>query len=494
MRPMRPLALTLLAALCLLGCDAPVQPLATPPGAPPADAEEPTSTATTESSTSTTTTTTPTTTDYVTTDPADLPPGLAWIRSNQPFISGLATHVGAPPLGEVNRYYDDFHATATHLWITGLPFEAEAWAAANHPDFRWLSWIEADGINPHTGTGVGDYPVTPGRIGYQIWDEPRNLDDVDAMMVGVDRVRQNDPDGLVVVNFGNADESISERDLYEYALQVLDPDVIAYDYYSSSHGEYERAGLIRELGLANDVPYWRYIDSFGDYGRHEPSHQDLRWGALLGLVYGFSGHTWFLYETDPGTAAVVYTTLFDNVGSWAHSPNALFWTAAGLNQELETYARTVNLLTSTDIRYIPETVLYMPDDTLPWSVGAGGDPWLTAVEGIHEGFLETQEWSIGFFEDDDGEAYFMVQNAAREGADFPLYRPRGDLRLGFDFGGAPPNVDSTRLTRLDAATGAVVDVPLTWLGGTEAELEWTLDAGDVLLLKYATGAPFAQMP
>ncbi len=494
--------------LLLAACAAPPPSAADPDMPDPADVPAGTTTAqapgTTTTSTSGTGGSSGSTTDpgtgtssgtaYVTVDPSTLPPGLGWVRANEPFVSGLVVNLGAPPADEVTRYFDDFHATAVHLWTTALPDEVDGWAAVNHPSFRWLCWLDMDGINPVSGVGVGDVPVVPGRIGYQVWDEPADYAAVDAMLPGVERVRQEDPDALVVINFGNPDDGIDPRDLYTYAIQLLDPDVIAYDLYSSSRGEYERAGLIRELALDHDLAYWRYINSYGDGSRDEPGPVDLRWAATLGLVYGYTGHTWFLYETDPVTAQTVYTTLFDGVGSWDHVPNADFQVVADLNLELRTYARTVNLLTSTDVRYVPQSVLYMPEDTPVWAPGAGGDPWLTAVESVSSSLLQPQEWAVGFFEDDNGERYFMVQNAARPLADWPLYRPQGDLRLEFDFAGAPANLDTTRLRRLDPATGQVVDEPLTWLGGPRAELVRTLDAGDVVLFKYATGAPFAQMP
>ena len=85
----------------------------------------------------------------------------------------------------------------------------------------------------------------------------------------------------------------------------------------------------------------------------------------------------------------------------------------------------------------------------------------------------------------------LETNAAdRESADWPVFlEPDADFRLAFDFGGA--SVDPTRLRAFDPTTGDVYDLPLSSTGPNTAELVVTLDAGDVLLFKYATGLPFA---
>jgi hypothetical protein len=52
-------------------------------------------------------------------------------------------------------------------------------------------------------------------------------------------------------------------------------------------------------------------------------------------------------------------------------------------------------------------------------------------------------------------------------------------------------VDKTKLLSLDKSTGKVTALPLTGLGGNKARRSVTLAAGDPVLFKYATGAPFA---
>jgi hypothetical protein len=65
------------------------------------------------------------------------------------------------------------------------------------------------------------------------------------------------------------------------------------------------------------------------------------------------------------------------------------------------------------------------------------------------------------------------------------------VRLGFDFSGAKdPGLDETQIWTLQKETGAVLPLPLTPDGEHTAHLDVTLPAGDPILYKYATGAPF----
>ena len=99
--------------------------------------------------------------------PTGLGRGQSWVRQNPMFISGLSVGMGAPPVAAVNGYYDDFHATATHLWANGLPVEATGWADAGHPGFRYVSWVDETGKSYNNALVLGGLAPLPGRIGYR---------------------------------------------------------------------------------------------------------------------------------------------------------------------------------------------------------------------------------------------------------------------------------------------------------------------------------------
>lgn len=56
---------------------------------------------------------------------SDLSRGLTWVRSNPMFITGLSVSVPEPSPAQVREYFDDFNASAVHLWSNGLPNQIE---------------------------------------------------------------------------------------------------------------------------------------------------------------------------------------------------------------------------------------------------------------------------------------------------------------------------------------------------------------------------------
>ena len=95
----------------------------------------------------------------------NLPRGLAWVRSNRMFISALTVSTGPPTAAQVSEYYDEFNATAAHMWNDGITNQLPGWQSAAHPSGRWLSWVEnhgtafngeSSGVSPQTRLGGSD--------------------------------------------------------------------------------------------------------------------------------------------------------------------------------------------------------------------------------------------------------------------------------------------------------------------------------------------------
>jgi len=413
---------------------------------------------------------------------APLPRGLAWVRSNPMFISALSVVMPPPTPAQVDAYFDDFDATAVHLWETGLPDRMDGWRAAGRPDLRFVSWVDADGTSRADGRLLGGYPAgVPGRIGYQISDEPRDLAELLAIGRGADAVRARDPDALIILNsIGGSTLST----MLDHAGRHLDVDVFCYDDYDRDDEVYQNMDRAREAGLRHRKPYWRYLNGFltSDGWATE---SDMRWDAFAGLTYGFTGHTWFLYQVPAGSP--LEPAFFTRQGDYDAPRSPRFAVAAEINRELARLGRAITQLTSTDVRYQAAVPLLQPLRTRRWSPGAGGDPYVTAFvpDGVHD-------LLIGFFADDAGEVYVMVQNPNHEGGDWPSDDAGAQtIEVHFDFAGAPPALDRARVEHLNKATGQVEPLPLVALGGQRAKLVVTLAAGDPVLFKYATGRPFA---
>jgi len=424
---------------------------------------------------------------------ANRPPlsrGVQWVRDNPMFISALTVNVGAPPVAWVNDYFDAFHATAAHLWANGVPIEEAGWASASNPHYRWVSWVASDGTSYADDQVIGGLTTPPpGRIGYQIGDEPADYATLLSWQPGIQAVHDADPQALLILNL--------MRDVGEYD-RVVDTfvgwggDVVSYDDYDRANGSYRSLARYRAAGLRNGVPYWRYLRSFSFAAGNDPplTESDLRWDAFSGLVYGYTGHSWFIYQIDPSNPDLV-PALFASKGDF-NSPKTASWSVvAQINAELVNLGRAVTQLTSTDVRYRASFGYTQPEGTQAWSAGAGADPYLIGVAAAPGNLLF--EFLIGFFFDDADEHYAMVQNVRHNHGDWPTdSNDSGTARLSFDFGGAPVSVQRNGVQSLDKLTGNVVDVAFTSVQGDSATLDVQLAAGDVFLFKYATGAAFAR--
>jgi hypothetical protein len=327
----------------------------------------------------------------------------------------------------------------------------------------WDPFLE---IFESTGNVLGGLEeAAAGRIGFQLGDEPGTVAALEAIEEGIAVLRQADPGALALTNFSYyapQREAVLER-----WVSTTDGDIqINSDYfYGPLH--YEVLERFRDAALDKGVPYWQYLNAYvgaesGFTRLH--SESDLRWQAMAGLVYGYTGHIWFLYQAaaqgHESATAWGGSVMHEVVGDWASPRTDLWETVADINSELANL-QPVTQLTSTDVRLI---LADLPDPERPlgtadWAPGAGGDPYLAEL-GPAPG-QAPMDVLAGFFVDDDGEHYAMVQNARHThslgvdedplpGADLP-----GLVHLAFDFTGAPFHVDRSRLEYLDVATGSV---------------------------------------
>ncbi|MBW1778318.1 MAG: hypothetical protein JRJ54_12090 [Deltaproteobacteria bacterium] len=413
--------------------------------------------------------------------------GIRWIRNNPMFLSGLTVSMGPPPARFVNDYFNGFHASAVHLWEDGLPREMDGWAAAGHPGFRFVSWVQPDGTSLTNGELIGGYPVAAtGRIGYQIGDEPMTWADFLQYETGFNAVRAHDPDALLILNFSFLAPEVDA--MLDHYGQHMDGDVISHDVYTWTSSVYAHLAKFRRAGLRYNKPYWRYLYSHYSDGEEAISESDLRWEAFMGLVYGYSGHTWFIYQIAENN--VLSPAFFTRPADFNAQKTRLWDVASRINAEMARLGKAITQMTSTDVRYVPASQYYIPPGAVPWSRGAGNDPYITDIAPAPG--QEYLEILVGFFRDDAGEFYVMVQNVRHTHGDFPINSDAsGTIRISFDFSGAPSGFDPTRILSLNKVTGTVDHVPLIAAGGNTAYVDIPVAAGDPFLFKYATGVPFA---
>lgn len=418
--------------------------------------------------------------------PSGLSRGRAWTRANPPFVSALSVVMGTPSRAAVEDYFGAFHATAAHLWTNGLPDEAKGWAASGAQPLRFVSWVQPDGTSSADGAVLGGAAGLPGRIGYQVGDEPMDLAELRAMGRGAAVVRAADPEALVVLNLapgiGGADAILAE------AAGMEEVDVLSMDFYSYGDDAYAMAAKVRQAALAGGKAYWRYLDGFRYASEGDPATEsDLRWDAHLGATLGYTGHTWFLYQIEP-TNPDLRPLFFEAMGDYGSPRAPPFAWAARVNLELANLGRTLSLLRSVDARYAAAGGTPGPAGVAAWAAGAGGEPFLQTVAPVG---APARDALVGLFRDDCDEPYVMVQNAAHA-AGAPPNDGGGSatFRLGFDFSSSgAEDLDRTAVLVLDPATGAIEERPLD-----AAALELTLPAGGAALFKYKDGRGFARQP
>jgi len=431
------------------------------------------------------------------TDPIH-PRGIDWVRNNPMFVSGLAVSSGAPSSSAAADYFNGFNANAVHLWANGLPTELGGWQNASPEPIRWVSWVDDYGKSVENNQVIGGLSANPpGRIGYQVGDEPgmhgNGLAELMELEIGVNAVRAQDPDALIIINFTFWADEIDP--MLDYFGSTMDADVFSYDRYAMDYKEHETLKLIRDAGIKWNKPYWRYLRSYheNNEGKRDYTEIDYRWHAFVGLVYGYTGHTWFVYMA--AAPHTVVSEFFPNQSGYNQNKESQWYWMAQINVEMNNLGRAITQLTSTAVRYLPGQSIYLPDGLVAWSPGAGGDPYITNIEVPAAGLSNVVDLAMGFFVDDSGEHYVMIQNQQHPNASWPIDNTKSiTYRVTFDFSSAPAGFDKTKLTYLDRLTGTLMELPLVTNPDGTAVLDHTLEAGDPILFKYSSGAPFALGP
>jgi hypothetical protein len=445
----------------------------------------------------------------------------AWLRLHPMPITSLVPSLPNPPGAVVDRYMEPFGANAVHLWMDGPP-QVEGWLQ-HRRGAGFITWLAPSGAIGQPGNALfwngsawvdsgqlmgGLAPNTPGRIGFQVGDEPTSVDQVNQILNGINRVRAVDPEALLFTNLSywvpdpSGADAAGRNQIIQAYLASPEVDLVSTADYNLDIAHYTVLKTFRNAGLAKGVPYWQYLNAYvGPETDCRVTHtqSDLLWQAMAGLTFGYSGHTWFLYQAAAGALHPTATQwggsiLNQPTGTWGSSPTPHHSMVGEVNRRLANLGKAITRLTSTDVRFLKGGHPLQPVDVQTYTPGAGGFPYLYEVgpaPGQHP-----LEILLGFFVDERGERYVMVQNA-RHTHSHRLGEPAipgssdiGTIHLNFDFSAAPPGVARDHLRVLRSADGVRGDLPLQDLGGNLRRANIILDAGDAVLLKFDTGRDF----
>lgn len=421
--------------------------------------------------------------------PIDLGRGHIWQRKRGVPVSGWVEQMKGPSPAQVDQFFDHFAASAVALGPEAIPDIETAWASAEHPSYGFLLRTHPDGtVEDASGQPWQNGWSRPGRIGYQIGPTLEPGDSVDTVLDAASAVRQADGQGLIVASV--SEDAAADRALLERLSAAGDIDVLSLGLVDRAE-PYAQLAAVRGAAVTTGKPYWRDIDAWrGTEDARPPSRSDMRFDAFVGLLYGFTGHSWSVYQT---ASLAPSSQLFVESGSFAADTTLQYDIAAELNRQLAIVNRTMPRLWSTGVRYQPSQESLQPEGSEPWAPGAGGDRYIRKLETISGAWHEV---AIGFFTDDCGDGYVMLHNPHRESGPFPLNLDTDiTVRIHFDFAGADAEgVDASALLVLDHLSGYVDPYILSELGTERIHADFQLAPGDIRLFKYHTGRPFAGVP
>ncbi|MHC4799564.1 MAG: immunoglobulin domain-containing protein, partial [Planctomycetota bacterium] len=344
----------------------------------------------------------------------------------------------------------------------------------------------------------------PGITGWYVYDEPNR-----QIFEGVGQVagwlEEQYPDNatfsVLFPNYATAtqlwgDDTNPDYTYIEYVqdyVNIIEPDFVAYDfypfrdinhpYYTNLHPQYyNNLMIVRHAAQSVGKPYLSAVQAYANgqnqQGMRIPSESDLRLQTFSYLASGYDALGYFTYNY-VGSGAMM-----DVDGN----PTDLYYRVQEVNVELAILGYVMRFLTSTDFRFLPGQDSSQPNPTpeglIDWTPRAGGDTHIQNIgvdlsNPANQG--EFKNGLIGFFNDDNGEAYFMLVNAYHL-----AYTTSADTALDFvvDF-----DQSVSELLMLNRLTGQEEIVPLT-----DNTLSVTLPGGTGNLYKYNTGNGFPPGP
>ena len=225
---------------------------------------------------------------------------------------------------------------------------------------------------------------------------------------------------------------------------------------------------VRAAAQRAGIPYWCFIQAM-DYGKKRdkyryPSESELRLLVYTSLTYGYTGLQYFLWrgQADRNWHAIVHED---------GTPDAIYPHIAAVNPEVARLGRALRMLKSTRVRYLSQRA-EVARGTRRFEDGDGAPCRIRDV--TFETPRSTSEGLLGLFEDDAGEAYFMLTNLQ--------HTPTGSARetaLTFTLHFEPGVKTVYRLSR---TTGEVEAMPVV-----DGKLELSLPGGTGDLFKIADG-------
>jgi len=324
--------------------------------------------------------------------------------------------------------------------------------------------------------------------GWYLTDEPKETD-FHALAVVTDLLKTATPNALIYNNISYSD--ISPEFLNTY-LDTVKPDMLmtdTYPYFKSSTPErypenpewFNIAMTTRKFSLVHGIPYFTWLEAMQGvdgtpaqaamvpYHFRLPSESEMRTEVFTVLAMGFKGLSWFGYDNSD-----------DNCREWlvdpiTRKPNKTYYWVQSINAEVKNLGVYLRFLNSIDVRFVPNKGNPTPKGLSNWTRRAGGDKYISSIIPASPAHTN-RDILIGFFKDQKGRRYFMLQNLYRS---TDMSASSGYSTILVNFKNARLPVKNT-IYRLDRITGKCVTVHLT----KELNLKDTLPGGTADLYSY----------
>ncbi len=350
----------------------------------------------------------------------ELTRGKRWVRS-RPFTTMALTII---PESCNPQQYKDANLTTTLAWKqreqllegsagVGLPWHLHVRRAV----------LSKEGLTDELkARRKGHVKNYQGCSGWLVWDEP-NRAEMFHVAKTIRWLKETWPETLVYSNAypkGAASERYYGGETpaggysYEQYLRdfstILDSDVVMYDAYifsddGGTRNPFLTMSTARKVALEQRKPYWTFVQSYADErrGNRMPSESDIRMQVFAHLASGFTGIGYFTYEDQQGPAMVSNAT---------RQRRPIYYHVARLNQEVLNVGQALRFLESTDVRYVAGYGNQVPTGVTAWKPGAGGNNFIKSIviEGSGSKSIKWRDVLVGFFEDDQGDDYFMLTN------------------------------------------------------------------------------------
>lgn len=343
--------------------------------------------------------------------------GQQWIRSHPFTLMGPQQW---PHTFNVPRYTAANFNNTLVWWADGNGKQTAAISSQNN--LPWHAFI-VDGEGPEEER-IPDYASVGNAAGWMIGDEIPTLGQPWYGNLAA-WTKLNRPNDLVYHNvyptyappealYGGPPPggTYTYEQYLEDTVQIMKPDVLMYDHYPFVAPNLQRHDLfinmlaVRDKAKQHNLPYWAFMQSFSGIGYRAPSESDLRMQAYAHLAAGYTGLSYFTFDS------IFDYAILDSAGN----PTPIYNPVQQLNAEVQRLGKALRFMSSDDVKFIPGqrnisgniVKNATPPGLTVWTAANDSDDHMLDISCTVNGL--GRDALIGFFTDDNGDACFMLQN------------------------------------------------------------------------------------